>query len=582
MFRIRRIHDAASPAAKQPILQAQALMRERIPDAPEREVLALAESLRDPFTRQLRGVLLIAEGPQGRLLGFALVLQALDLKFAYLDWLCAAHDSGGGIGSALYQRAREDARAAGAMGLFLESLPDDPAQIDDAQTLAEHRKRMIFYERHGARPIIKTAYETRLPEHPDDPAPMLLYDDLGRDTPLDGAQARPIVRAILERKYGALCPPEYVERVVASFADGPVQRRAPVEPAPAWRGARKLEPLPEERIALLINDQHDIHHVRERGYVESPVRIATILRELRECGLFEEREVKVAPDEAITAVHDPDMVAYIDTVCAQLPPGKSLYPYVFPLRHPDRKPQDLTVQAGYYCLDTFTPLHQNAPRAARGAVNCAVTGAELLRQGARLVYALVRPPGHHAERRTFGGFCYFNHAAIAAHQLSADGPVALLDIDYHHGNGQQDIFYERADVLTVSIHGHPHIAYPYFTGFEDERGEGEGEGFNVNLPLAQRITPAQYDEALQVALARVREHEPMALVLSLGLDTALRDPTGTWAQRSADFERVGRQISALGLPTLVIQEGGYDNRVLGVNARHFFRGLWLGMHRPAR
>jgi acetoin utilization deacetylase AcuC-like enzyme len=150
----------------------------------------------------------------------------------------------------------------------------------------------------------------------------------------------------------------------------------------------------------------------------------------------------------------------------------------------------------------------------------------------------------------------------------------MLDVDYHHGNGQQDIFYHRADVLTVSIHGNPDFAYPYFTGFADERGNGEGEGFNVNIPLPEQQDGPQYRKALERALKRIVAFRPTILVVPLGLDPAKGDPTGSWHLVAADFEANGRMIGALHLPTLIVQEGGYRTRTLGVNARHFFRGLF--------
>src|SRR5262249_55598144 len=153
--------------------------------------------------------------------------------------------------------------------------------------------------------------------------------------------------------------------------------------------------------------------------------------------------------------------------------------------------------------------------AARGAVNCALTAADAVLGGAPFAYALVRPPGHHAERRAFGGFCYFNNAAITAHYLSRFGRIAVLDIDYHHGKGTQDIFWRRCDVLTVSIHGHPNFAYPYFSGFRDEIGEGEGRGFNVNFPLPETITAATYLETLARAIKRVERFKPAYLVVPL-------------------------------------------------------------------
>jgi acetoin utilization deacetylase AcuC-like enzyme len=158
----------------------------------------------------------------------------------------------------------------------------------------------------------------------------------------------------------------------------------------------------------------------------------------------------------------------------------------------------------------------------------------------------------------------------------------MLDIDYHHGNGQQDIFYRRSDVLTVSIHGDPSFAYPYFSGFEDERGEGEGEGFNENIALPEKVDGDRYRRALRSALRRVQAFDPDYLVIALGLDPAKGDPTGSWSLTAADFEDNGRLIGALRVPTLIIQEGGYRTASLGVNARRFLLGLWKGKYLDTR
>jgi acetoin utilization deacetylase AcuC-like enzyme len=207
-----------------------------------------------------------------------------------------------------------------------------------------------------------------------------------------------------------------------------------------------------------------------------------------------------------------------------------------------------------------------------------LTAADEILRGRRIAYALVRPPGHHAERRSFGGFCYFSNSAIGAQYFTQHGKVAIVDVDYHHGNGQQDIFYERADVLTVSIHGNPKFAYPYFTGFPDERGAGAGEGFNLNIALPEARDGAQYLEALAQAIRVVRNFAPAFLVIALGLDPAKGDPTGTWSLGQKDFEANGRMLGSLQLPTLVVQEGGYRTRTLGKNAKQFLRGLMEGVH----
>jgi acetoin utilization deacetylase AcuC-like enzyme len=259
-----------------------------------------------------------------------------------------------------------------------------------------------------------------------------------------------------------------------------------------------------------------------------------------------------------------------------LEPGVSLYPYVFPIRNKARPPKELPIRAGYYCIDTFTPITQNAYIAAKRAVDCGLTVADKILEGYRLGYALVRPPGHHAEQRAFGGFCYFNSAAIVAQYLSRYGRVAILDLDYHHGNGTQDIFYKRSDVVTISIHGHPHMAYPYFSGFEDEKGEGEGVGYNINVPLPEHVSPDHYKGIVAKMIRRIAHSNIHFLVLALGLDTAKGDPTGSWDMKPRDFRECGRIVGALRRPTVVIQEGGYRIRSLGVNARNFFVGLLEG------
>jgi acetoin utilization deacetylase AcuC-like enzyme/GNAT superfamily N-acetyltransferase len=575
MFRIRRIYDDTALRNKEALTQVQAILRAQFPGVPEADVEKLPTQLRDPLQYQLRPILFVVDDVAGHVKGFASVLHAPDLHFCYLEYIAAAQrQTGGGIGGALYERVRQEALDLQSAGVFFECLPDDPQVYQDPAMQKQNADRLRFYEHYGARPLINTAYQTPISPGSTSPQPYLVYDNLGQQTPLRREMAQDIVRAILERKYGHLCPPAYIEQVVASIVDDPVQLRAPRY---VRRQSAPLLPFRrshDKRIMLVVNDQHAIHHVRERGYVQAPVRVETILRELRRTAVFEEVRPQHFAEAHIKAVHDRDFVDYLKKVCTQLPAGKSVYPYVFPIRNTARPPKDLPVRAGYYCIDTFTPLNRNAYIAAKRAVDCTLTAAQYLLEGVRCAYALVRPPGHHAERRVFGGFCYFNSAAIAAQYLSAYGPVAVLDIDYHHGNGTQDVFYERADVLTISLHGHPRFAYPYFSGFDDETGYGAGTGFNVNLPLPEHVDGVHYRETLAKAVRRVMQFAPQFLIIALGLDTAKGDPTGSWLLQARDFEANGKMLGALPMPILVVQEGGYDNRSLGVNARHFFMGLW--------
>ncbi len=575
MFRIRRIHDDLRPLNREAIAQVEQILRDQFPLLAKNDVDKIPELLSNPVKHGFRSILYVAENARQKIQGFALISHEPDLRFCYLDYISAAkRTTGGGIGGALYEHIREEAMAMGALGIFFECLPDDPALCRDPEVLKQNQARLRFYEKYGALPIIGTAYETPLKPDDDNP-PYLVFDALGQAEPLPCAEARKIVRAILERRYGEVCSPEYIKHVVDSFNDDPVllrpprlQKKKPVETVP---GVARTQ-----RIALVVNERHEIHHVRERGYVESPVRVRSILRELEKTSLFQGYPPRVYSERFLTSTHDRDYVEYFRKVCRNLPAGQSIYPYVFPIRNTARPPKELAVRAGYFCIDTFTPLNANAWKAAKGAVDCALTAATLILEGSRMAYALVRPPGHHAERRAFGGFCYFNNAAIAAQMLSDFGRVAILDIDYHHGNGQQVIFYQRSDVLTVSIHGHPRFAYPYFSGFEDEIGEGEGAGCNMNLPLAEQLTSEQYMVALARALKRVARFQPDYLVICLGLDTAKGDPTGTWELTGNDFTRIGQELGRMQMPTLLVQEGGYRTRNIGVNARHFFAGLWSG------
>ncbi|MFQ5434310.1 MAG: histone deacetylase family protein [Anaerolineae bacterium] len=239
------------------------------------------------------------------------------------------------------------------------------------------------------------------------------------------------------------------------------------------------------------------------------------------------------------------------------------------------KPWTVMGAMGQYCFDNTAPLLAHTWDAAYWAAQTAVSAAAFVAAGEnQLAYALCRPPGHHAGPDFYGGFCYLNNTAIAANWLVKQGQrIAILDLDYHHGNGTQMVFYGRSDVLTLSLHADPFFEYPYFWGYADEYGSGPGENYNFNYPLPRGAQEPAYVQALTHALDRIRRFVPDTLLVSLGLDTFENDPLGTFRLTTNSFYRIGQQLAAMKLPVVTIQEGGYDIPSLGDNVIAFFQGL---------
>lgn len=253
---------------------------------------------------------------------------------------------------------------------------------------------------------------------------------------------------------------------------------------------------------------------------------------------------------------------------------KAIYPSVHPYV-PNPRATNPLAERGKYMFDMYTPIMQGTYEVAVESAACAVAGAKLLKDGEKQVYALTRPPGHHAEEAMMGGYCYINNAAVAAQYLRSAGAdrVAIFDFDIHHGNGTQNIFYGRDDVFFASIHASPDIKFPFYTGYEDEHGEGDGAGFNYNIPLPEGIDDATYDVHVAKVLKRIRDFHPNYLVVSAGFDTHAKDPIGAFRLTTDYFGKLGKDIASLEFPTLTVQEGGYATDVLGENVVSYLKGF---------
>jgi len=318
---------------------------------------------------------------------------------------------------------------------------------------------------------------------------------------------------------------------------------------------------------------------RQTAYRETPERAERTLDAVRHAGHeVVPPAVDALPD--VRALHAADYVDYLaGAYRAWADAGyadEGAVADVFPIRRPARRPTAPARLGGWYLFDSETPVVAGTFEAAAGAAACALTGADLLLAGQACAYALCRPPGHHAGRDYGGGYCYFNNAALAARRLAgAEGERrgAILDLDCHHGNGTQDLFYSSGAMLYVSIHVDPARAFPYYWGYPDETGDGPGQGCNVNLPLPRGTGEPGYVDALARALDAVARFWPDFLVVSLGTDVAADDPLSGFALPVEAFGRLGRGVGAVGVPVLTVQEGGYEPATMGACVVEFLAGL---------
>jgi acetoin utilization deacetylase AcuC-like enzyme len=339
-----------------------------------------------------------------------------------------------------------------------------------------------------------------------------------------------------------------------------------------------------------FNHRHAEHHGKVemfRGELvpcfEVPARADHVLRELQSRKLGAIEAPPEVAEEAITRIHSQRYVDFLrgawDEWVALDPANaqRDAIPSYWPIRtfRSDVLPASFAARMGLFSFDAGSPLTPGTWAAARGGASCALASARHVLSGARSAFALTRPPGHHAGADFFGGYCFLNNAAIAAQALRDGGldRVAVLDIDYHHGNGTQAIFYERADVFFASVHGDPHTEYPYFLGYADERGIGAGEGCNLNLPLPRGTGFAAWREATSHALRAIANFGAQALVVSLGVDTFAGDPISGFGLGSADFLRIGEDLAGAGVPTVFVFEGGYAVAEVGINAVNVLDGF---------
>ena len=339
---------------------------------------------------------------------------------------------------------------------------------------------------------------------------------------------------------------------------------------------------------VVFSEKHRAHFAQGELYggelvtpFERPSRMEYILRELRKRKMDRLMEPGPLDMKAVAKVHDAGFLSFLETAWDEWVAAGfrgEILPTSIPNRSlQQRLPKAIDGKVGYYIHSLETCITAGTWEAATASASVALTAQKLVSQGANSAFALCRPPGHHAHDDLYGGYCFLNNAAIAAQAFRDSGAkrVAILDVDFHHGNGTQDIFYDRDDVLFCSLHGEPETAYPYFLGYKDETGRGKGEGFNFNYPMPAGTSFGQWSEALSQACGEIAKSCADVLVVSLGVDTFEKDPISYFKLTSPDFKSYGAAIAKLNLPTLFVMEGGYSIEAIGVNVVNVLEG-YLG------
>jgi acetoin utilization deacetylase AcuC-like enzyme len=321
--------------------------------------------------------------------------------------------------------------------------------------------------------------------------------------------------------------------------------------------------------------KREVYNGKSHPYHDKVGRIDSILKKIKKISDYQIIIPELLPYEALLSVHDEEYLHFLESA-QNLKKSETICPYVFPCdqRIQHYKPF-IPKRAGYYCFDAGTSLMHHTWSAAISSASAAYRAAVHTKQSGETSYALCRPPGHHASKNMFGGYCYLNNAAIAAKYLSKSGTVMIIDFDYHHGNGTQSIFYDSSEVFYYSIHAHPRIEYPYFTGFEEEIGIDDGVHYNLNVPLMPCLFSSQtYFTALFKGLEKAfQKMEPDYLVLSAGFDIQAGDPIGHFNIKNQDFYSLGKELSSIKKKTIILQEGGYLIDELGTNVTSFLNAF---------
>jgi len=331
------------------------------------------------------------------------------------------------------------------------------------------------------------------------------------------------------------------------------------------------------------NPQYEAFNCEKRPHQDTAERVSQIIKALQASGIADIQVSKIDDVHPfVSRIHDEDYLEFLEDTSRTAEnmakkysdPKAAIYPSVH--KYVDfGRASNFISRRGLYVFDTYTPIMKETNQVALDSAGVAIAGAMLLKQGEPLVYTLNRPGGHHAESAMAGGMCYLNNVAVAAQYLHENGAskVAILDIDLHHGNGTQDIFYNRPDVLVVNVNADPRYKFPHFTGYADEHGQGDGEGVNYNFPLPEGTSNESYAAAVKKALRIIDKYQPEYLLISAGFDTHEKDPMGFFKLTTSYYQELGLQIKKLELPTLVVQEGGYAANILGDNVVSLLKGL---------